>query len=87
MNKRDYTPNKNHPWKRSYKVNLTQQQREPKEYKKTFQEFVSGFISNWDNLEVYEEGDYIKRRLTTLPQAKQALWLISVIKKVYLNYE
>lgn len=80
------TPKESHPW-RQYKDRFEKKVSEPKPApKETVHIFVSDLVENWENIEVTtvykEEGKFY---LADLPADRQALWLIGLLKKKYVN--
>lgn len=80
-------PASSHPW-RQYKDRYKDgaEREEKKQPSETVHTFVLGLVENWENIEVTtvykEEGKFF---LIDLPPDKQALWLMGLLKRKYVN--
>lgn len=81
-------PKANHPWRQYQKTAAEKEAREEKTGK-PLRVVIAELSQSWDNIEVNtglygREGRY---SLTDMPQSKQAMWLISFIRRNFCSYE
>lgn len=83
----NYIPKESHPWKRSYKTNLTREQQEKLEKRKMkikpVRVLVEEILESWETIEVFSLGDDRKNMLMNLTQEKQAAWLAGLLRRSY----
>lgn len=84
-----YVPGKNHPWKTSYKVNLTQAKSEQPALKvKALKIFLRELVDNWDHLQANGEINDIELEIEpfmTMSDKQKAKWLSDFLVRVYVN--
>lgn len=82
----DYKPASTHPWKTSYKVNLSATVVQREVPSKTLKDFMIELAESWNEVEIVTtvSGTYGRYVLSQLPQRKQAAWLVGILRR---NYE
>ena len=87
-----YPPRENHPWKTSYKVNLTRRLNGEAENLPKIKElyiFLSELVTNWTTFQVnadsldFPASDIIKN----LSDKQKAEWLLDFLNRYYINKE
>jgi len=81
-----------HPWKRSYKTNLTRQMARDNSkvdiyHIKPLAVLLKEIVESWDTMEVHmtDLGYFGKFNLSQMGDKKQAEWLIDLIERNYLQ--
>lgn len=85
-----YKPQKNHPWKTSYKVNLTSKLATVSNHQKhikPLQIFLTEIIENWSTLEVDMEDSILNdsKSFSSWSDRQKAKWLSDFLKRHYVG--
>lgn len=78
----DYKPSDTHPW-RQYKDRF--QKKESKKTFKPLKPYLSELVESWEEVEVISMARGNEKRMTlgSMPNEKQAAWLIGLLRKMY----
>lgn len=78
------SPSHSHPW-RQYKNRVREGEEEVPVNSEPVHIFLSQILSNWENIEVYEEKKWTvsKRPISDLPAKRQVAWVTTLLKRQY----